>query len=163
VSKARAVSDEWLSFDRAVELIRRRLGISVGAAQARLRTAPGIRSRPSAEYIEAWRPDGGLRDFFPTGRPPREDELCFSKDDLLYWLDQQATPSIKQQNKAHRYRHAGDAPLVKKGLRFVKTGGLTPLAAAKKLAPLATGDTPEQIIERLRKLISDAVRSADAS
>jgi hypothetical protein len=148
------MGDEWLLFDEATALFRRRLNASVGKAQAVLKAAIAsdeIRHRPNeAAIIEEWERDFDIRRGVQREKPPDE----YNKADLLYWLDRQSSqtdkPTPAQKNKT--YRHAGDAALIKQGRKLV-AGGMTKLAAAKQLASKAVGGSFDQRVERLRKLI----------
>jgi hypothetical protein len=129
----RSIVEQQLIFnDVAIELIKKRLGITTGYAQKLLRDA---------------RNSGEVRCINDNG---------INKGDLIGWLDrhppQTSKPATPKKGKVHNYRHAGDAALVARGLKMV-TKGMTNSEAARQLAPQATGGTELQRIDRLRRLI----------
>jgi hypothetical protein len=106
--------EQWLSFQEAVERIRSRLNTSIGKAQALLKAAVDsgeVRSKRPDEPV-LLTADDALLDFnlrpgalnkgamTMDGEKPsamqRMERLCFSNDDLDYWLDEQCAPQTTE-------------------------------------------------------------------
>jgi hypothetical protein len=90
-----------LSFQEAVEIIKQRLGASTGRSQKVLRDARAsgevrFRPDPNADYDIFNLPPGTMNKGGVTAvraSDMKEEKLCFSKGDLVDWLDRQAVPA----------------------------------------------------------------------
>jgi hypothetical protein len=138
-----ADASQWISVEKAIELIKSRLSTTTGHARKLLADA---RASKEVEYLND---DGIIKD-------PRFD-YAYRKDDLEGWLDRHypqttAQPTMQPETKKTSHRHAGDAELIEEGLQMHKAG-MSKLQAATKLAAKAKGGSLDQRIERLRKLI----------
>ena len=127
---------QWISVERAVDLIQNCLSTTTGHAQKLLKDA---RASGEVRYANG---DGIVND-------PRFD-YAYRKDDLGGWLDRQFSKPKVSTGPAHRY--PGDTQLLEEGRELVR-GGMSKRKAAEQLAPKAKGGSIEQKIERLRKLI----------
>jgi hypothetical protein len=134
---------QWLSFESAAEMIRARLGGSIGASHAALRAAVAAGTIRSFEFND----DGIVAD-------PRRSVFFYNKDDLLYWLDQQRPlppPPLAHAN----LRHSSDEPLIQEAIIALANGAVKkPLQAAKLVYLRAHGPSATSNLDRLRKAIA---------
>ena len=133
---------QWISRDKAVEVIKTRLAVTTGYAQKLLTDA-----RASGEVRYA-NDDGVLQ------RPCYD--YTYRKDDLEGWLDRRLDRKFgnPQKNSRQQHRYAGDDALIEEGRRMIESGVVSSKRkAAEKLADKAEGSSYEQKVERLRKLI----------
>ena len=124
---------DWISPADAKEMIRDRLGCSVGRAQALLQIV--CTAEPSE--VRSCNDDPQRR---------WERTWCISKSDVADWLDRQAP---QKAEPTHRY--SGDAALIERGRKMI-ADGMTKSEDARRLAPDAEGGSDEQRYNRLRKL-----------
>lgn len=112
------MSEQWLTFREAVEIVRVHLGSPIGRAEGMLHTARAskeVRFHNPASPILLLADDGvvGMHDRF--GRMTAEDMFQISREDLLDWLDRQAlsqeskSSTPRTQVKRDRVREAIDA------------------------------------------------------
>lgn len=86
--------DQWISVSFAVELIRKRLGISVGKAEKIL-----LDAYTSGEVRTRTPPIGGGIDLRYSNPLKRYPGLCVSFSDLKFWFNEHYPAKPKSKNK----------------------------------------------------------------
>jgi hypothetical protein len=161
------MTGEWLTFSEAAEIVRARIGGSVGRSEATLRAARssgevrfrnptdpvllmaddglvGMDLRPGARRKSGVSPDGEPITYDLSGESAEQ----ISKDDLLDWLRREF-----EERPTVSTRYPGDAALVDEGRKMI-AAGMEKRAAARKLAARAEGaGTVESKVDRLRKML----------
>jgi hypothetical protein len=157
------MSEQWITFDEAAEIVRTHVGGSIGRAQKMAREAQASGEVRIQNTVCLWADDGlvGMdlrpgaqekhgvtRDGTPILHKPTQPLLQVSKDDLLDWLTRQA--QVPPRASA---RYPGDAVLIAEG-RQMMIAGMEKRAVARKLAERAEGaGTFESKVDRLRRLL----------
>jgi hypothetical protein len=128
---------DWQSFGWSIERLQRRLSLSVGAAESRLRKlcADGIvralrvryddeDSTTVTEPPEIIKPSDWVRDQIDlTLDEMLNEDIWVSQDDLLHWLEQQAPAEHRTTGPSH-HQDVGKQPLIISHLRQLYPDGV---------------------------------------